>query len=135
MGGCAMISLISRDGFWVRVSESKPNTPEEIAESIINNIVICSGYSKSRLMEDNRKIEIRTWRQIGMYIMRKKNIMSLKTIGRQFGGRNHATVIHASERIQDLIDSNDPIVMEKFAKLSHIIHICPSNKKPYGVYN
>lgn len=83
-------------------------------------------------MEENRKIEIRTWRQIGMYILREKNILSLKTIGRYFGGRNHATIIHASDRIQDLIDSNDPIVMEKFAKLSDIIHIKPSNRKPYG---
>lgn len=127
-----MTSLINRSGFWVRVSESKPNTPEEIVEGIINNIVHVSGYSRSRLMEENRKIEIRTWRQIGMYIIREKKILSLKSIGKFFGGRNHATVIHASDRIQDLIDSNDPIVMEKFAKLTNIIHIKPSNRKPYG---
>ncbi len=37
-------------------------------------------------------------RQIGMYLARELTDQSLPTIGRHFGGRNHATVLHAWKR-------------------------------------
>ena len=40
-----------------------------------------------------------TWpRQIGMYLSRELTDQTLPTIGRHFGGRNHATVLHAWRR-------------------------------------
>ena len=40
-------------------------------------------------------------RQIAMYLARQTTTMSLPEIGAQFGGRNHATVIHACRAIED----------------------------------
>ncbi len=40
-------------------------------------------------------------RQISMYLCRKKLNKTLKEIGSAFGGRNHATVLHAYDRINE----------------------------------
>jgi chromosomal replication initiator protein len=39
-------------------------------------------------------------RQIAMYLCRELTDMSLPKIGEEFGGRDHTTVIHACEKIQ-----------------------------------
>ena len=46
-------------------------------------------------------------RQIAMYIVRELTDYSLPEIGEEFGGRDHSTVIHACDKIQELI-KNDP---------------------------
>ncbi|MGI9336931.1 MAG: chromosomal replication initiator protein DnaA [Gammaproteobacteria bacterium] len=45
-------------------------------------------------------------RQIAMYLARQTTTMSLPEIGAQFGGRNHATVIHACRVIEEKITSD-----------------------------
>jgi len=42
-----------------------------------------------------------------MYISKKMTNHSLKSIGLNFGGRDHSTVIHAVEVVEELI-KNDP---------------------------
>ena len=60
-------------------------------------------------------------RQIGMYIVRTLTDLSLADIGGKFGGRDHTTVLHACQKIENLI-SNDPevrgVVEELMAQLS-----------------
>ncbi len=46
-------------------------------------------------------------RQIAMYLARELTDASLPQIGREFGGRDHSTVIHACNKIKDKI-SGDP---------------------------
>lgn len=45
-------------------------------------------------------------RQIAMYIMREITSMSLPEIGKQFNNRDHSTVHHAIERVEDRIARN-----------------------------
>ncbi|GKS55692.1 chromosomal replication initiator protein DnaA [Enterococcus mundtii] len=45
-------------------------------------------------------------RQIAMYLARELTDSSLPKIGAEFGGKDHTTVIHAHEKIQQLIDSS-----------------------------
>jgi|SRR5687767_4846072 len=60
-------------------------------------------------------------RQIGMYITRTMTDLSLADIGGKFGGRDHTTVLHACQKIENLM-SNDPevrgVVEELMAQLS-----------------
>ena len=42
-------------------------------------------------------------RQVAMYLSRHLTSHSLKEIGARFGGRDHATVIHALHSIEDLM--------------------------------
>jgi chromosomal replication initiator protein len=42
-----------------------------------------------------------TARQIAMYLAKELTNSSLKTIGLHFGGRDHSTVIHAYQSVED----------------------------------
>ena len=42
-------------------------------------------------------------RQIGMYLCRELTSMSLPQIGREFGGRDHTTVMYADRKIRQLL--------------------------------
>lgn len=48
-------------------------------------------------------------RQIAMYLCRELTDMSLPQIGEKFGGRDHTTVLHACEKINEL-KKNDPFI-------------------------
>ena len=48
-----------------------------------------------------RKQEIVNARQIAMYLTKELTNSSLKTIGLHFGGRDHSTVIHAYQTVED----------------------------------
>ena len=55
------------------------------------------------ITEKNRKKEVVMARQIAMYLSKKLTKSSLKTIGLHFGGRDHSTVIHAQNSIDQLM--------------------------------
>ncbi|NLY75753.1 MAG: chromosomal replication initiator protein DnaA [Firmicutes bacterium] len=57
-------------------------------------------------------------RQIAMYIIRELTDYSLPKIGEEFGGRDHTTVIHAYEKIQNAI-KEDPEVERIIKTLIH----------------
>lgn len=59
-----------------------------------------------------RKREVVQARQVAMYFSKQLTQHSLKTIGLHFGGRDHSTVIHANQSVEDQIDT-DP----KFADI------------------
>lgn len=58
------------------------------------------------LKAKTRKKEIVMARQVAMYFAKEYTNYSLKTIGLHFGGRDHSTVIHAIQSVNDLIDTN-----------------------------
>jgi chromosomal replication initiator protein len=53
------------------------------------------------LRAKTRKQEIVNARQIAMYVAKELTNFSLKTIGLHFGGRDHSTVIHAYQSVED----------------------------------
>jgi chromosomal replication initiator protein len=59
-----------------------------------------------------RKREVVQARQVAMYFSKQLTQHSLKTIGLHFGGRDHSTVIHANQSVEDHIDTNP-----KFAEM------------------
>jgi len=54
-----------------------------------------------------RKQEVVNARQIAMYLAKELTNSSLKTIGLHFGGRDHSTVIHSYQTIEDQIRSDE----------------------------
>jgi chromosomal replication initiator protein len=50
-----------------------------------------------------------TARQIAMYVMRELTELSYPNIAREFGGRDHTTVIHAVEKIGALMSKDHQI--------------------------
>ena len=56
-----------------------------------------------------RTKEIATARQVAMYLSKELTSSSLNKIGGAFGGRDHTTVIHACEKIKELIKEDKEI--------------------------
>jgi chromosomal replication initiator protein len=61
------------------------------------------GISTDELCSDKRSQNIVYPRQVAMYLSRELTDSSLPKIGREFGGRDHTTVIHATSKITRLI--------------------------------
>lgn len=62
--------------------------------------------STESLKSKSRKREIVMARQISMFLCKNMTKLPLKTIGDEFGGRDHSTVIYSCKTVQDLIDTN-----------------------------
>ncbi|MGQ9679000.1 MAG: chromosomal replication initiator protein DnaA [bacterium] len=60
-------------------------------------------------------------RQVAMYIMRNVLNLSLKDIGYHFGGKDHTTVMHATEKIKEL-KSRDPKISSQIERISRLIN-------------
>lgn len=54
------------------------------------------------LTAKTRRKEVALARQVAMYLARHQTHESLKDIGAQFGGRDHTTVIHACQAVEEL---------------------------------
>ena len=61
------------------------------------------GLSLQELCGDRRSQNIVYPRQVAMYLSRELTDSSLPKIGKQFGGRDHTTVIHATSKIARMI--------------------------------
>ena len=53
-----------------------------------------------------RKREVVQARQLSMFLAKHHTKNSLKSIGQFFGGRDHSTVIHSCQAIQNLMDTD-----------------------------
>lgn len=76
------------------------NTEKEITIEFIQQIV--ADYFKvsiDELKSKTRKKDIAMARQIAMYFSQQYTSLPLKSIGNEFGGRDHSTVVHASKTV------------------------------------
>lgn len=89
--------------------------------------IVCSylNITEDKLRDKSRKKEIVFARQIAMYLSKELTKSSLKSIGLQFGGRDHSTVIHAHTSIDDAM-SKDPSVMSLVKTLKTQIELLAS---------
>lgn len=87
-----------------RIYESCPAGLVEIRNNVAKN----SGIEPDELNEDTREIRIREPRQIAMYLSRKmiKPTPSFREVGNYYGGKDHATVIHAVKTITNYIETD-----------------------------
>jgi chromosomal replication initiator protein len=61
------------------------------------------GFTSEELCGPSRRRPLVSARQISMYVFREVTDFSYPAIGREFGGRDHTTVIHAVEKISSLM--------------------------------
>ena len=64
------------------------------------------GIQLEDLKAKTRKKEIVIARQVAMYFSKEFTNHSLKSIGYHFGGRDHSTVIHAVQTVNDMIETD-----------------------------
>ncbi len=70
--------------------------------------IICTylNIAENKIRDKTRKKEIVLARQLAMYFSKELTKSSLKSIGLQFGGRDHSTVIHACNSVEKSIVSD-----------------------------
>ena len=73
--------------------------------------VVCEtlNVEENKIRDKNRRKEVAFARQIAMYLSKELTKSSLKTIGLHFGGRDHSTVIHAYNCIDNLIEQDNEV--------------------------
>ena len=85
------------------VSSTKQNVT---GESIIDCVCAYFGVNKDDLVGKKKNKEIVEPRQICMYIITELLDLPLTSIGQLFGGRDHTTVIHAREKVNNDLRTN-----------------------------
>jgi chromosomal replication initiator protein len=70
--------------------------------------LVCEYFSipEDLVRAKTRKREVVQARQVAMYFCKQLTQHSLKTIGLHFGGRDHSTVIHANQSIENQLDTD-----------------------------
>lgn len=97
--------------------------PEENVKVTIEKIqqVVAQEYNVTvkDLKIKSRKSEIVLPRQIAMYLARSLTDMSTTEIGDTFGGRDHTTVLHAYNKVTELME--DPFINAQINKIIKLI--------------
>ncbi len=75
-------------------------------ENIIKTVCKFLKVKEKDVLGKGRSMEVALARQVCMYITKEKTNMSLANIGKQIGGRDHSTVIHAHKNITEKINSD-----------------------------
>jgi chromosomal replication initiator protein len=86
-------------------AESRQLTPKIILDATAEMF----GLSVEDICGKSRSRPLVTARQIGMYVFRHMTDFSYPAIGREFGGRDHTTVMHAVDKIGTLMKERRPI--------------------------
>ncbi len=80
------------------------NQPRQITPSIIlNETSDMFGFPVDDIIGASRRRPLVTARQVAMYVFREATDLSYPAIAREFGGRDHTTVIHAVDKIGKLM--------------------------------
>ncbi len=90
---------------------NKPNLGSNI-DQIKQAVADFYGIRIEDLASKNRERRIARPRQIAMYLAKNHTKESLPKIGSAFGGKNHATVIHANKLVRQMIDSDAKMLQE-----------------------
>ena len=118
---------------------NKKSIDIDLAKSVINKIVkntkieidikyiqdVVSKYfniSIEDMKDKARKKEIVIARQVAMYFSKDFTNNSLKSFGFHFGGRDHSTVIHAVQSVNDMIDT-DSIFRKNIKEINRRISV------------
>jgi chromosomal replication initiator protein len=87
----------------------KDSEREVTVDTIIEAITEHYKVRTPDLKGKSRLREIVLPRQVAMYLAKELTNLSLKSIGYHFGGRDHSTVIHAIQTVNDLMDTDKEI--------------------------
>jgi chromosomal replication initiator protein len=93
---------------------------QEVLKSVVGSIkyhisiegiqrTVCEFFDipEDLIRAKTRKQEVVSARQIAMYLAKELTNSSLKTIGLHFGGRDHSTVIHSYQTVEDQMRSDE----------------------------
>ncbi len=101
-------------------NQPRPITPDRILEKTSEMF----GFSVEEICGKSRRRPLVTARQISMYVCRELTDLSYPAIAREFGGRDHTTVIHAVEKVGGLMKERRQIY-DQVTELTQVIRTGP----------
>jgi chromosomal replication initiator protein len=103
-----------------------PAQPPTIAE-IQMTVADRFGLTVEQLISSSRTAKVNWPRQLAIQLARDLTGASLLAIGREFGGRNHATVLHACKRVSDRLKTDQQAV-DDLARLRRQLSTDPDDR-------
>lgn len=94
--------------------QQKTITPKKILDATAEMF----GFTIEELCGSSRRRPLVTARQVSMYVFREVTDFSYPAIAREFGGRDHTTVIHAVDKITSLMFERGQI----YNQVTQLIH-------------
>lgn len=88
---------------------TEPQPRQITAQLILDETSRQFGFSIEEIQGGSRRRPLVTARQIAMYVTRQLTELSYPAIAREFGGRDHTTVIHAVDKIGALMSERRQI--------------------------
>lgn len=90
-------------------------------EEIIKAVAEFYTLRPELLAESTRRKEVVHARQVAMYLLREDYNTSFPLIGKQMGGRDHTTVIHSCEKINNEINGGNAGLVQEIETLRSIL--------------
>lgn len=101
----------------IRDMLKKSNDFAPTPKTIISYICSYCGVDEATLRGQSRGREVVAARQIAIYLIRRMSGMSLNDIGKEFGDRDHSTILHSLEKVEKQMRS-DPAFAEKVKEIT-----------------
>lgn len=96
----------------LRVYHSTENSPSDPIsfKKIVRTVERASSYTMQDLCSKNRNKEVAEARHLAMFLMKKLTGKSLRDIGAFLGGRDHSTVMHGLQKIEENMKEDDSLL-------------------------
>ena len=91
----------------VRRETAGGKTGDAFWSLIRERVAVLFGVSVEALSSKKRTKEVTMPRQVAMYLIRELLDLPLVEIGRLFGGRDHSTVIHSIQKVEEDLAADD----------------------------
>lgn len=92
-------------GDFIADRQPRPITIDMILDATVEQF----GFTKDELIGKSRRRPLVIARQMAMYVTRELTDLSFPLIAREFGGRDHTTVMHACDKISALMKERSQI--------------------------
>jgi len=100
----------------------RPGAPTNPVEEIQDAVASSFSLPRSSLTGPSRAAGPLRARQLAIYLCREMTDLSSPQIGRQFGGRDHATVLNAIRRVEERCAAGDSETCRRLEQLRDEIH-------------
>jgi chromosomal replication initiator protein len=81
-------------------------------DAIQHAVATYYGVSVADLLSSTRRAQVVWPRQVAVHLARELTDLPLQAIGQRFGGRGHATVVHACKRVADRLLFDDQVAIQ-----------------------
>ncbi len=75
-------------------------------DHVITDVSHIFNVSPDEMRSKNRNSQVSTARQVAMYVISKVTELSYTNIGKEFGGRDHSTVVYATSKVKKVMQTD-----------------------------